>query len=182
MAGAGRLPGAALDVVVAGGGFQASSVFSLGRTCAIEQFLHTAERLIDGRVGIGRGAGVRVGDRDASRGTASDFVRRLACRPLRIVERVVFVAVSVRPAVHRDGFDVARRIEAAVAEDACELPQEWVSEGGRIASRRARACNAPREWRYCWHPWQRRIRKLLILKEPRGFESHPLRHPSRPRS
>src|ERR1700674_3074775 len=86
-----------------------------------EQLFDGAMRLIDGRVGVCRRGGVRIRDRDTPERPASDFMRRLTGRPLRIVERVVLVAVAVRPPVDGDGLDVAGRVEAAGAEHAREL-------------------------------------------------------------
>src|SRR5206468_3201198 len=44
-----------------------------------------------------------------------------AVDPERIPQRVVLVRVAVRPAVHRDGHDVACRVEAPGAQHAREL-------------------------------------------------------------
>ena len=77
--------------------------------------------MIDGYIGVGRGAGVGIGDSDAAVRLTADFVRRLAGRPLRIEERVVFIAVTVRPAIDRNGFDVARRIETTSTQAAGKL-------------------------------------------------------------
>ena len=47
----------------------------------------------------------------------------------RVPERVVLVGVAVGPAVHRDGEDVARGIEAAASESAAELSSRLALEG-----------------------------------------------------
>src|SRR5262245_12460702 len=86
-------------------------------------------RLIDGDVGVGRRAGIRIGDGDPSELPPANFMRRLARGPSWVVERVVFVAVAVRPTVDRDRLDVARRIEPALAEDARELIADVAFEG-----------------------------------------------------
>ena len=77
--------------------------------------------MIDGYIGVGGGARVGIGDGDTAVGFTTDFVRRLAGIPLRIEERIVFVAITVRPTVNRDGFDVARRIETTGTETTREL-------------------------------------------------------------
>ena len=86
-----------------------------------KQLADGAEGLIDSYISVGGGAGVGIGNGDAAARFTTDFVRRLARIPLRIEERIVFIAITVRPTVNRDGFDVARRIEAAGTEATREL-------------------------------------------------------------
>ena len=86
-----------------------------------KQLADGAKGLIDGYIGVGGGARVGIGDGDTAVGFTADFVRRLSGRPLRIEERVIFIAVTVRPTVNRDGFDVASRIETTGTEATREL-------------------------------------------------------------
>src|SRR5579862_7255724 len=78
-----------------------------------QQFLDGAMRLINRRIRVGRGAGVRVGDGDAAAARPADLVRRGSLRPVRIEQRVILVGITVRPAVDGDGGDVAFLIEPA---------------------------------------------------------------------
>ena len=53
----------------------------------------------------------RSRDRDAVEGLAPEFGRALTGRPLRIVQRVVLVCVTVGPAVHVDRQNIACRVK-----------------------------------------------------------------------
>src|SRR5271156_3730232 len=81
------------------------------------QFLHGAVCLIDGAVGIGVGSGVGVSDRESPERLARRLAWGLAAfQPELIEQRIVFVGVSVRPAVDGDFQNVARGIESAGTE------------------------------------------------------------------
>jgi len=72
--------------------------------------------LINGLVCVGVSPGIGIGDCDSSKSLPSHFARSFsALQPERIKEGVVFVGVTVRPAVHGDGCDVARGIEPSCA-------------------------------------------------------------------
>src|SRR5262245_3504872 len=100
----------------------------------LQHFLNRTVRLEHRRLGAGAGGPVRVRNRDQP-----ERLSRLDARPIvgrgvdplqRIVERVVGIRVAVRPAIHRDRDDVARRIEAAITEAppqlVADLPLERV--------------------------------------------------------
>src|SRR5579859_1864525 len=88
---------------------------------ALHEFGNSAIGLVDGDVSVGGGAGVGVGDGDTAEALAANLVWRLSRRPIRIEQGIVFVAVTVGPAVDGDGFDVARGIKPAGGERAGEL-------------------------------------------------------------
>src|SRR6202521_116056 len=88
------------------------------------QFANGAIGLIDSGVRLGACAGVGIGDRDPAERLSSDHPRLLPLFPIWIEERVgwvMFVSVTVRPAVHRDGLDVPRRIEIRAAQHPSQL-------------------------------------------------------------
>src|SRR5579872_3204731 len=81
----------------------------------VDQFVHRAIGLVDGRVGVSGRGGIGIGNGDSAEAAPPDLVRRLAWLPFRIEQGVVLVAVAVRPAVYRYRFDVAGRVEASSA-------------------------------------------------------------------
>src|SRR5271170_4960743 len=116
---------------VAGGRSQAR-----GRGRIYTPFWRVSEQVLDGTVGlvdrgvrIGGSAGVGIGDGDAAEAGAADDMRRLPVGPVRIEQRIIFVGVTVRPAVDRDGGNVAGRIETAGTEDARQLVADVALEG-----------------------------------------------------
>src|SRR6267142_6356179 len=78
-----------------------------------QQFVDRAVRLIDGNVGVRGCARIRVGNGDAAEWLATKNVWLLSVGPLWIEQRIVFVAVAMRPTIDGNGCDVARRIESA---------------------------------------------------------------------
>src|ERR1700757_107878 len=84
-------------------------------------FLYGAVSLIDRFIRIRKRAGIGIRDVNVSKRLPCNFVRRLARRPDRIVQGVVFVGVAVGPAIHRDGLDVSGSIKAAASQNACQL-------------------------------------------------------------
>ena len=85
------------------------------------QFFHCAPGLIHGLIGVGSSSRVGICNRDSAKTLAADFARARALRPFRIEKIIVFVRVSMRPAIHSDGRDIVRWIESAVAKNAREL-------------------------------------------------------------
>src|SRR5712664_144074 len=85
------------------------------------QFANGAPSLMDCFIGVSERPRVRIGDVDAAKRTAADFAWRLSRRPLRIIERIVFVRVAVGPAIDGDRLDVAGRFESTGREHAIEL-------------------------------------------------------------
>src|SRR5262249_40318734 len=88
-----------------------------------------AKCLIYGNVGVRGCTGVSIGNGDSAMDFAADLVRRFARRPLRVKKRVVLVAVTMRPPVYRDGFDIATRIESATRKTTSELIADIAFEG-----------------------------------------------------
>src|ERR1700739_4849109 len=85
------------------------------------QFFHRSPGLIHGLIGIRGSSRVRIGDCDSSEALAADFAGTLALRPLRIEQVIVFVGVSMRPAIDSDCRNIVCRVEPAIAQDAREL-------------------------------------------------------------
>src|SRR5258707_6803436 len=86
-----------------------------------KQFADRSVRLIDGDVGVRGCARIGVGNGDAAEWLATKNVWLLSVGPFWIEQRIVFVAVAVRPAIDGDGCDVARRIESAGGNRSREL-------------------------------------------------------------
>src|SRR6266851_2114132 len=85
------------------------------------QFFDCAPRLIHGLIGVRRSSRIGICDRDPAKTLAANFARALALRPFRIKEIIVFVRVSMRPAIHGYGSDIVRWIESAFAKNTREL-------------------------------------------------------------
>src|SRR5258708_33656816 len=96
-------------------------------------------RLVDRSVGIGGGRGIGVGDRDRAKSSAADLVRRLAFSPFGIEQRIVFVGIAVRPAIDRDGGDIARRNKPLRTQYAVELVADLFLEGRKVGRQQARS-------------------------------------------
>src|SRR5579862_302046 len=78
--------------------------------------------LIDRGVRVSVPVGIGVRNLDSPEGLASDHTRTLGDRPVQRLEQiVVFVGIAVRPAIDRDGLDVARWIETSGRQGASEL-------------------------------------------------------------
>jgi hypothetical protein len=88
----------------------------------VSQLSHGALRLIDGRIGVGLGGGVSVGDGNVPMRPAGDFaLGHTAGQPEFVPKRVVFVSISVRSAIYGYCGDVAGGIEAPRAQRPGEL-------------------------------------------------------------
>src|SRR6059058_5175261 len=86
------------------------------------QVLNRAIALIDGAIGVRIGVRVGVGDGNPAQGFARYLAWSLATvQPELVEERVVFVGIAMRPAVHGEFENVARRIETARAQHASKL-------------------------------------------------------------
>src|ERR1700682_3507471 len=96
---------------------------------SLQKFLYGAISLVYRRVGIGGGPGIGVGDGDAAKAGPPDHVGLLRLRPFRIEQLVIFVSITVRPAIDGDARHIARRIEAARTEDARQLAADVALEG-----------------------------------------------------
>src|SRR5580704_14982713 len=95
----------------------------------LQKFLYGAISLVYRRVGIGGGSGIGVGDGDAAEPRPPDHMRLLRFRPFRVEQLVIFVSVTVRPAIDGDVRHTPRRIEPAGAEDARQLVADVALEG-----------------------------------------------------
>src|SRR3984893_4423050 len=87
----------------------------------VQQFVDRAARLIDGRVGIGAAARIRVGDGNSAEGCSAAYIGPLRRRHVRFVQRVVFRRIAMRPAIDGDGLDVARGIKSTRTQGARKL-------------------------------------------------------------
>jgi hypothetical protein len=87
-----------------------------------EGFLHCAVRLIDGDIRICVTIRIGVRNGDAPKGFPANYARALLFGAIeRFEERVVFIGVSVRPAVYGDRLDVSRGVEVPTAQHAAQL-------------------------------------------------------------
>src|ERR1700692_1297887 len=105
------------------------AVISAALSLSLQKFLYGAISLVDGRVGIGGGAGVGVGDGDAPEPRPPDHMRLLRFRPFRIEQLIVFVSITVRPAIDGDAPPTAGGIERARTENARQLVADVALEG-----------------------------------------------------
>ncbi len=76
--------------------------------------------LVDSGIDIGVACGIGVGNRDSPERLAADDTRLVFFLPIRLIDGVVFVRVTVGPAVHGDRFNVPRRVESPRLEYAVE--------------------------------------------------------------
>jgi hypothetical protein len=98
---------------------------SYGSHAALPQLPHRPRGRVDRCLDVRRGFGVGVRDGDAAERLAAQLVGRLAVFPLRVEELQVLVRVTVRPAVDRDGFDVA----LDMASSCCWISLSKVAKG-----------------------------------------------------
>src|SRR5713101_2876354 len=94
------------------------------------EFLHSAIGLINSRVGVSRSAGVRVSNGDSTELLSPQNPGLLSLGPVWIEERVVFVGITVRPAVYGDALDIPCGIEPRRAQHSCQLITNIALEGG----------------------------------------------------
>src|SRR5206468_405946 len=86
------------------------------------QFLHGPPGLINGAIGVGIRSRIRIGDGNPAERLTRHLAGNLsAIDPEFIPQRVVFVRIAVRPAVHSYRSNIARRIESARPKRTCEL-------------------------------------------------------------
>ena len=85
------------------------------------QLFHRAPGLVHGPICVSRGACIAICDSDSAERLTPDFAGAFADRPFRIEQIVVLVSVAVRPSVHRNRGNVARRIESTFAENPRKL-------------------------------------------------------------
>src|ERR1022692_2937170 len=87
----------------------------------VEQLHHGTMALIDRRIGIGSAAGVGVRNADPTEPCAADDVRHPRLRKLWLEQGIIFGCIAMRPAIHRDGRDIASRIEYPLLQGAAQL-------------------------------------------------------------
>src|SRR6266699_615442 len=75
------------------------------------------------------GGSVGVGDGDAPESPPGNVAGPLAFRPIRIPERIVFIGITVGPAIDGDSLDVACRIEPAGRQDTRQLVSDIALKG-----------------------------------------------------
>ena len=85
--------------------------------------------LIDGRVGVGPAARIRVRNGNPAELRTADDMGSLVFGYFWIEQRVVFGCIAVRPSIHGDGGDVPRRIESAIFQGAPQLIADIAFEG-----------------------------------------------------
>src|SRR5215471_18676927 len=79
-----------------------------------DDFRHRTIALIDSDVGIGMAIGIGVGDGNPPEGLSANHTRTLGVRTIqRLKELIVFVGVTVRPAIDGNRLNVTRRIETS---------------------------------------------------------------------
>src|SRR5712692_2319621 len=105
-------------------------------------FLHRAPCLVDCFVGVGKRPRIRIGDVNSTERLPADLAGRLTCGPLRIIERVVLIRVTVRPAVHGDSLNVARGIKSSGGKHAPKLSPDIPFERFKFRGQKFRAPRA----------------------------------------
>src|SRR5207249_8490690 len=96
---------------------EAEAAINRKLTLGFSQLLHGPPGVIHHTIRIGVSAGISIGDCDFSKGFACHFAWSFAAfEPELVPERVVFVRVTMRPAVYGDRSDIASRVKAASAE------------------------------------------------------------------
>src|ERR1700722_7197696 len=89
---------------------------------ALLQLLHRPVSVINRTVGIGVCTGIGIRDRQPSKRFACHFARSFrAVQPELVEQRIVFISVTVRPAVDGDLQNVPSGIESSRAEDSLQL-------------------------------------------------------------
>src|ERR1019366_535696 len=79
----------------------------------VREFLHGTIGLVDGGIHVGDGAGVGVGNGDASERFSSDLIGRFPHGKIGIEQGVISVGVAVGPAPNSDALDILGWIEAS---------------------------------------------------------------------
>ena len=86
-------------------------------------------RLVNSDISIGCATGIRVGNGDPAKASATDYVWLLIGRQVRLPQRIELRRVAVRPTVDGNSGNVARRIEATAGQCAAELLADLALEG-----------------------------------------------------
>src|ERR1700732_1353802 len=99
-------------------------VLCLGSSSLLARYnlRHRTMALINSNVGVGVAIGVGIGNVDPPEWLSPNYARALGSGPVkRFKQRVVLVGISMRPAVHGDGLNVASGIEASSGENPAKL-------------------------------------------------------------
>src|ERR1700735_239941 len=88
---------------------------------ARQQLLHSSIALIDRLVGVGGSRGIGVRNGNPPEALSCDIARPFPLRPVRVPQRVVFVGISMGPAVNRNRLYIAGRIKTAATQHAHKL-------------------------------------------------------------
>src|SRR5258707_12208482 len=86
-----------------------------------EDFLHRAKRLIDCHISVSARTRIGIGDRDPPKRLASEHPRLLPRFPLRQIQSKRRERIAMRPPVHSNAFNIARRIETPPAKHPRQL-------------------------------------------------------------
>src|SRR3989440_6481691 len=92
------------------------------RACsAVQKFADGAPGLIDGDIRVRAGAGIGICDGNLAERFPADDPGLLLLFPSGIEQRIRRKGIAMRPAIHRDAFDVLRRVETSSTEHAAQL-------------------------------------------------------------
>ncbi len=98
----------------------------------LREFLHRPVRVVDGRIGVGIGTSVGVGDRDPPVWLARNLAGLFAAlHPEVVRQRVVLVGVTMWSAVDGNTENIGCGIEPATAERATQLVANAAFDGGK---------------------------------------------------
>src|SRR6266849_9868164 len=86
-----------------------------------EDFIHRAKRLVNGRIGVSARPCIGIRDRDAPKRVAAQHPWLLPRFPLRQIQSERRERISVRPPVHNNALNIARRIESRSAKHTAQL-------------------------------------------------------------
>jgi hypothetical protein len=106
---------------------------------ALVNLFHCPPRLVDRLIRVGKRSRIRIRNVNLTKCLPPNLTRRLTRRPFRIVQRVVLVRVAVRPAIHRDSLNIARRIESSGTKHPVQVITDVGLEGLKSSGEQPRA-------------------------------------------
>ena len=113
--------------------YSSESLLFPGTTLNGELLPDRAMRLVDGRVCMGRGSSIGVGDGNPTEALPADHagpIVGVVHGPLdRIVQCVIAIGITVWPAIHGDRFDVSSRVKTTALQHSAELVPDFALEG-----------------------------------------------------
>src|SRR5450631_4263723 len=101
-----------------------------GRFAETRNFLDGAISLVNRCVRVGERFSVGIRDGNSAEWLSADNAGLFILRPIRIVKRIVFVGVTVRPTIDGNRLNIARWIEAARPEHRAQLLTDVAFGGG----------------------------------------------------